>query len=353
MAIEILEQVPLAPFTTLEIGGPARYFARASAPDDVAEAIEWCRSRELPLFVLGGGSNLLIADSGYDGLVLHIESRGVLVETSGEIALLTASAGEEWDAFVDIAVSGNWAGVECLSGIPGSVGATPIQNVGAYGQEVSETVVRVDALDRQTLRMRSFTNDECRFGYRASLFKNLEPDRWIVLSVTYALRPDGEPSIKYPDLKAYLTSEGIGEPSLRDVRRAVLAVRAKKGMVLDPLDSDTRSAGSFFMNPVIDQQAYQLFLERARASVHEDARIPAYPAGAMMKLSAAWLIENAGFTKGESRGRVGLSTKHALAIVNRGGARAEEVVAFVTEIQERVRETFGVEIRPEPNFVGF
>jgi UDP-N-acetylmuramate dehydrogenase len=353
MTIEVQEHVALAQFTTLGIGGPARFFARATSADDVVEAIEWCRARELRLFVLGGGSNLLIADRGFDGLVLRIESRGVTVDSNGEVAIVNAAAGEEWDAFVETAVARSWAGVECLSGIPGSVGATPIQNVGAYGQEVSETVARVEALDRSTLRTRWFTNEECRFGYRASLFKNLEQDRWIVLSVTYALRPGGEPSIKYPELKAQLVADGIGEASLADVRRAVIAVRAKKGMVLDPADSDTRSAGSFFMNPIVDQQQYQSFLEQARARVPADARIPAFPSGERMKLSAAWMIENAGFAKGASRGRVGLSTKHALAIVNRGGARAEDVVAFVREIQERVRKAFGIEIHPEPNYVGF
>jgi UDP-N-acetylmuramate dehydrogenase len=345
--MRLQDNVPLAPLTTIGIGGPARFFFRAQTVDEISEALAWASENSKPVFILGGGSNLLISDDGFDGLVLQIDLHGITTEANvGTHAMVKVAAGEPWDGFVKYAVVRAWAGIECLAGIPGSTGATPIQNVGAYGQEVSETIVRVEALDRTSGRVVWFTNEECRFGYRSSLFKNVERERYVILSVTFRLRRGGEAAVKYPELQKYLEEKHISRTDLRGVRGAVITIRKRKGMVLDPHDPDTRSDGSFFMNPVMSAEAYA---ELAR--IAPDA--PHFPAGDDVKLSAAWLIEHAGFAKGFTHGNVGLSTKHSLAIVNRGGGRAAEVVELVRMIQDRVREKFGVELHPEPNFIGF
>ncbi|HKR63418.1 MAG TPA: UDP-N-acetylmuramate dehydrogenase [Thermoanaerobaculia bacterium] len=345
--MQIREHVPLAPLTTIGIGGPARYFFRAHNVDEISEALAWARDRDLRVFILGGGSNLLISDAGFDGLVIQLDLRGITIEANeGDTAVVKVAAGEKWDEFVKFAVLRAWAGIECLAGIPGSTGATPIQNVGAYGQDVSETIARVEALDRTTGRVVWFTNEECRFGYRSSLFKNVERERYIILSVTFRLRRGGAATVKYPELQKYVDEHRIALDDLRGVRGAVVAIRKRKGMVLDPADPDTRSDGSFFMNPVLTPEAYVDFAVRAKNA-------PYYPSDDGVKLSAAWLIEHAGFHKGFVHGNVGLSTKHTLAVINRGGGTATEVIELVRMIQEKVREAFGVEIHPEPNFIGF
>jgi UDP-N-acetylmuramate dehydrogenase len=349
MAVDqLLERdVPLAPMTTLGIGGPAKFFIRATTVDEVREALAWASDHQLRIFILGGGSNLLIADEGFDGLVIRIDLRGVTVQSVDDYAMVRVAAGEVWDEFVATAVANRWSGIECLSGIPGSAGATPIQNVGAYGQEVSETIARVEALDRTTSLVRSFTNWDCRFGYRSSLFKNYERDRWVVLSVTFRLKVGGSATVRYPELRRYLDERGIALDDLTHVRDAVIAIRKRKGMVLDPTDPDTRSDGSFFMNPILTAEQHDEFRRHAGT---EDA--PAFPSNdGTVKLSAAWLIEHAGFTKGFTHGNVGLSSKHSLAIINRGGGTAREVRELVAMIQEKVRDEFGVEIQPEPNFI--
>jgi len=331
--------VPLAPFTTLGIGGPATAFVRAHSVDDVRDAMAYAEAQSLPLLFLGGGSNVLIADEGFDGVVIRLELAGVTIESEDDdAAIVNVAAGEPWDDFVDFAVGSNWAGIECLSGIPGSTGATPIQNVGAYGQDVSETIIRVEVLDRDTGRVIDLTNWDCRFGYRSSLFKNVVPNRYVVVSVTFRLRRNGEPTIRYPELRKYV-DEHFSDAGLAEVRESVLAIRRRKGMVLDPADPDTRSDGSFFTNPVVP-------IDR----IPDGA--PHFPADEGVKLSAAWLIEHAGFTKGFVHGKVGLSTKHTLAVINRGGGTAREVIELVRMIQEKVRDAFGVELQPEPNFVG-
>jgi UDP-N-acetylmuramate dehydrogenase len=350
--LQIQRDLPLAPWTTLGIGGPARFFARAQSVDEILEALAWVDEQRVPLFILAGGSNVLIADEGFDGLVLQIDLHGVTVESEDRFAMVRVAAGEPWDAFVARAVESRWAGIECLSGIPGSTGATPIQNVGAYGQDVSETIVRVEVLERATRRVRTLTADECRFAYRSSIFKHDE--HYIVLSVTFRLTVDGPASVRYPELRTYLETRGESLEDLRHVRDAVIAIRRRKGMVLDPDDTDTRSDGSFFTNPIISAEEYERFLPRARAFVGEDAAVPAFPSrDGTVKLSAAWLIERAGFRKGHVHGNVGLSTKHTLAIVNRGGGMGREVLELVGLIQTRVTEAFGVALQPEPNFVGF
>lgn len=350
MTLDVRHGVSLAPFTTIGIGGPARHFVRVETIDELREALDWARSNDQPLFILGGGSNLLIADEGFAGLVVQLDLRGVTIESVDDHAIVRVAAGERWDDFVARAVRNGWAGIECLSGIPGSTGATPIQNVGAYGQEVSETIIRVEVLDRQEGIVKTLTNWECRFGYRASLFKNFERERYVVTAVTFRLKVDGPGALRYPELRRYVESQGIGESDLRGIRGAVIAIRKRKGMVIDPADPDTRSDGSFFMNPVVPAAEHESLLRR----IGEGEKPVAFPdAAGNVKLSAAWLIEHAGFEKGFTMGRAGLSTKHTLAVVNRGGATAGDVIALVDEIRSRVQEKFGIELHPEPNFIGF
>ena len=341
------ENVALAPLTTIGIGGPARWFFRATDVDALRGALEHAREQDLAVFLLGGGSNLVISDDGFDGLVIHLDLRGITLESEDEHVMVRVAAGEPWDPFVALAVQNGWAGIECLSGITGSTGATPIQNVGAYGQDVSETIARVEVLDRTTGLVATFTNEECRFGYRASRFKNHEPARYAVLGVTFRLRRNGSATVRYPELRRHLDEQGVAMDDLRAVRDAVIAIRKRKGMVIDPADPDTRSDGSFFMNPILSADDYDAFAART-------AEAPHFPAAdGTVKLSAAWLIEHAGFHKGFVHGNVGLSTKHTLAVINRGGGTAREVVELMEMIQRGVREKFGVEIHPEPNFIGF
>ena len=333
--------VPLAPLTTIGIGGPAKYFVPASTVDEIREAIAWASAIGETLFVLAGGSNLLIADEGVDGVVLRIDLRGTTVESEDHHSVIVkVAAAEPWDDFVATAVANRWAGIECLSGIPGSTGATPIQNVGAYGQDVSETIIRVEVVERDTGRVVTLTNWDCRFAYRSSVFKSAAKDRYVVLAVTFRLTPGGAPAVRYPELRKLVDDDA----GLQQVRDAVIAVRRRKGMVIDPADPDTRSDGSFFMNPIVSRATFERL-------AHPE--MPHFLSGDEMKLSAAWLIEHAGFHKGWTHGNVGLSTKHTLAIVNRGGGTAREVVQLVEMIQSKVRETFGVELHPEPNFIGF
>jgi UDP-N-acetylmuramate dehydrogenase len=350
------ENVPLAPLTTIGIGGPARWLAEVESIEQLVETLAWARGHDLPLFLLGGGSNVLIADEGFDGLVVRNGIVGIDTSHDGDAVRLRVGAGEPWDRIVERAVERRWGGVEALSGIPGSVGATPIQNVGAYGQEVAESIVSVEAVHLATGRSRTFTPEECRFEYRDSMFKREAKGEFAIVAVSFRLHPGQRPALRYPELQRYAEERFGGTPTLEQVREAVLAIRKRKGMVVDPSDPDSRSDGSFFTNPILSTDDYQAFLQRALASEPDLGadRIPAFPAGeGRVKLSAAWLIEHAGFGKGYGEGRAGLSTKHTLAIVNRGGARAVDVLGLVAEIQRAVANRFGVAVRPEPVFVGF
>lgn len=344
------ENVPLAPRTTLGVGGPARYFLQARSTDDVVAGVQFARSRQLPVFILGGGSNLVISDQGFPGLVLHIAVRGIdRREESGQ-AIFEAGAGETWDDLVARAVAADCAGIECLSGIPGTVGGTPVQNVGAYGQEVSETVTEVLALDLRDLQVRALCNEACGFAYRSSVFNTSERGRFVILRVTYALSPGGAPRIAYRDLKNHFAGRA-STPTLAETREAVRQIRRSKAMLIVPGEDDARSAGSFFKNPVVSPEDYERVRRRAQDLKLE---VPSYPAeGQTTKIPAAWLVERSGFHKGYTHGSVGISRKHALAIVNRGGATAADVIALMKEIQRGVRETFGLELHPEPVFVGF
>lgn len=344
--MEIQENIALAPLTTLQVGGRARFFVRAESVGHVKAAIQLCAEKKLPLFVLGGGSNLLISDKGWPGIVLQIGILGIEREKTH----FSVGAGENWDQFVAHCVAHNYAGVECLSGIPGSVGGTPVQNVGAYGQEVSETIVSVMAFDRHDNRVRELSTPDCGFGYRTSIFNTTERARYIILSVTYALKPGGSPALRYADLQKYFADRS-GEATLVEVRDAVRSIRANKGMLITPGDPDSRSAGSFFKNPVLTSTQYE---DVARRATERKLQLPSYPAlSHQKKISAAWLVENSGFKRGYVKGNAGISSKHALALVNRGSASAAEILALKDEIQNRVESVWGIRLEPEPVFVGF
>jgi len=350
----IQENVPLAPLTTLQVGGPARYFAELKREDEVREAAQFAKTRNLPLFVLGGGSNLVVADSGWPGLVLRIATGGITTpttpDTTGNAVLFSVGAGVNWDDFVAQAVAQNCAGVECLSGIPGSVGGTPVQNVGAYGQEVADTVESVRALDLQEDRIVVLPKPACGFRYRSSIFNSTECGRYIILRVNYRLKRGGAPSLHYADLQKHF-AERKTPPSLAETCEAVRAIRRAKGMLLVPGDEDCRSAGSFFKNPVLSEEQFRDLGERA---VSKGLEIPSYPAlNAQRKVSAAWLVEYSGFSKGYATGAAGISHKHALALINRGEAHASDIVELKDKIQHGVRKEWGILLEPEPVFVGF
>jgi UDP-N-acetylmuramate dehydrogenase len=341
-----LENVALAGYCTMGVGGAARYFVDAPDEAAVADALAWAHTRGLGARILGGGSNVLIADRGVDGLVIRLGLRGIETRADGGAVMLTAAAGEPWDDLVRFTVERGWAGLECLSGIPGLVGATPIQNVGAYGQDVSETITAVRALDRRGGRVITLAGAECGFAYRDSAFKSGEPGRWVVLAVTYRLIPGGAPAIRYADVERGLREAAVTAPTLADVRETVLRVRRSKSMVLDPGDPNRRSCGSFFTNPSVTVE------EAARIqAVVPEAAMPQWPQpDGRTKLSAAWLIERAGFARGHREGAVGLSTRHTLAVVAHDGARAADIAAFARHIQDVVAAKFGVRLTPEPVF---
>ena len=348
--MDIQENVPLAPLTTFQVGGPARYFVEAQSEPDVRAAVEQARSRSLPLFVLGGGSNLVIADSGFPGLVLKVALTGVTEQRQKGKVIFEVGAGEDWDSFVARAVAGECAGLECLSGIPGTVGGTPVQNVGAYGQEVKDTITSVRVLEVGSGEVRQLSNAECGFRYRSTMFNTTGRGRYIVLRVTFTLTSGGKPHIAYADLRKYF--EGRKDPpTLSETREAVRRVRLSKAMLIVPGDDDCRSAGSFFKNPILSQEK---FAEVEAAAARLSQTLPKWPAeGNRVKIPAAWLVEQAGFRKGFTRGAVGISRKHALAIVNRGTATAADIVALKDEVQKAVLGSFGIELQPEPVFVGF
>jgi UDP-N-acetylmuramate dehydrogenase len=344
-----IENASLASRTTLGVGGPARWFVKARDEATLLDALDWAAARGLPVRVLGGGSNVVVADAGVDALVVQVALRGVEALPAGPAMDVTAAAGEPWDELVGHAVARGWAGLECLSGIPGLVGATPIQNVGAYGQDVSQTVTELRAVDRKGRRHLTLTASDCRFGYRDSLFRSVESERYVVLAVTYRLAPGGAPAVRYAELGRHLEGRGLAAPTLAETRESVLAIRRAKSMVLEPDDENRRSCGSFFVNPVIAAAD----AARVAALAAPGGTMPQWPEpDGRVKLSAAWLIEHAGFTRGERVGPVGLSTRHTLAIVCHDGARAADVVAFARRVRERVAERFGVRLQPEPVFWG-
>ncbi|MGV1005927.1 MAG: UDP-N-acetylmuramate dehydrogenase [Candidatus Nanopelagicales bacterium] len=339
----------LADLTTLRVGGPAAEFGEASTRAELVARVRQSDSAGVPLLLIGGGSNLLVADAGFPGLVLRIATRGIreAPDPAGPgVALVTAQAGEPWDSFVAATLSAGLAGLEALSGIPGAVGATPIQNVGAYGAEVAQFVTEIEVLDRTTGGELVLPAEQAGFGYRSSLFKS-HPDRWVVLAVTFALtRGTDSAPVRYSELARTLGVEvGASAPAGR-VREAVLGLRRAKGMVLDGADPDTYSAGSFFTNPILP------------AAVAKELPVgaPRFPAGpGLVKTSAAWLISNAGFQRGfrvRPNAPAGLSTKHSLAVTNRGAATAADLLELAGVVRAGVAERFGILLEPEPVLVG-
>jgi UDP-N-acetylmuramate dehydrogenase len=342
--------VRLSDLTTLRLGGPPARYLEATSERALIEAATGADRAGEPLLVLAGGSNVVVADEGFPGTVVHVGTRGV----ARDAATLEVAAGEPWDPLVADCVAGGLAGVECLAGIPGSIGATPIQNVGAYGQEVAQTISAVRVLDRADGAVRALAPSECGFTYRSSAFKR-EPGRWVVLAVSFVLEASGRSApIRYPELARALGVAVGDRAPLADVREAVLALRRGKGMVLDPHDPDTVSAGSFFTNPILDADAFAALRARAAERLGPDAPPPAWPdADGHVKTSAAWLIERAGFHRGQGNPEgIAISSKHTLALTNRGAGTTAELVALAREIARGVRDAFGVALVPEPVFVG-
>ncbi|HEY7359296.1 MAG TPA: UDP-N-acetylmuramate dehydrogenase [Streptosporangiaceae bacterium] len=376
----VREQAVLADYTTLRLGGPARRLVEAASEAEIVAAVRAADERAEPLLVLGGGSNLVVADEGFPGTVVHVATGGVHhriaghgaggngAERNGAPVELTVAAGEDWDAVVAGCAGEGLAGIECLSGIPGQAGATPIQNVGAYGQEVAERIISVRVYDRARRAVIDLASADCGFGYRTSAFKRslqMAPaavtGRFVVLSVRFLLVRDPlSAPVRYPELARVLGLPEGGRAPLATVRSAVLGLRRGKGMVLDPGDPDTRSVGSFFVNPVLDRGRFAAVERAARALAGPGTRVPCYPAGdGRVKVPAAWLIEQAGFRKGYpaagaggSTGGARISSKHTLALVNPGEATTAGLLALAREIREGVRAAFGVELASEPVLVG-
>ena len=352
--LQIEHEVSLAPLTTLELGGTASSFANIDSLGMAKEALRWAGQHSQPVALLGGGSNVVVSDDGFAGMAIRVALRGIEIGEHSRRVLVTAAAGEPWDEFVEMTVAENLAGLECLSGIPGWVGATPIQNVGAYGQEVAAVIDGVRVLDLMTLEERTLGPEDCGFGYRTSGFREF-PGRFLILSVTFALERGGAPKVEYRELRRAL---GVGRaaPSLTEARRAVIELRRSKSMVIEDGDPNRRSVGSFFVNPVVDGALLAALDEQARASGAVDATesLPSFPAdGRRFKVPAAWLIEKAGFAKGLRRGAFGISSAHALAIVHHGGGTTRELIALARDIREGVRRRFDIELQPEPVFLGF
>ncbi len=354
--LNIQENVPLAPYTTLRIGGPARYFCEVTTEDGLLQAVKFARERRLEVFILGGGSNLLVADGGFDGLVIHVAIDHALSMGGGYInSRPTATpltyhvpAGLDWNAFVLRICEAGVSGIECLAGIPGLAGGAPIQNIGAYGQEVANRIHSVRALDLETLAFVTLPRDECGFAYRRSIFNSTCPGRYIVTSVTFSFDLDAAPNLSYPDLAKYFAECSSEEeaPTPLAVYHGVREIRHRKGMLLVEGEPDCRSAGSFFKNPVIPVST----LERIAASLKIDpAVIPNWPAGeGLTKVAAAWLLENAGFHKGFALGEAGISSRHTLALINRGHATAGDIIALRDRIRETVNARFGIQLEQEP-----
>ncbi|MFJ8072483.1 UDP-N-acetylmuramate dehydrogenase [Streptomyces sp. NPDC096176] len=345
-----LHDAPLAPLTTFRLGGPATRLVTATTDDEVIAAVREADEAGTPLLIIGGGSNLVIGDKGFEGTALRIATRGFELDGTR----LELGAGETWTDAVARTVEAGLAGIECLAGIPGSAGATPIQNVGAYGQEVSSTITEVIAYDRHGGETVTLANAECGFSYRHSRFKQ-DPDRYVVLRVRFLLEDAGGLSapVKYAETARVLGVEVGDRVPAATARETVLGLRAGKGMVLDPKDHDTWSAGSFFTNPILTAAEYEAFLVRVRDRLGDGIAPPAYPSGdGLTKTSAAWLIDKAGFTKGYGSGPARISTKHTLALTNRGEATTEDLLALAREVVAGVRDAFGVTLVNEPVTVG-
>jgi UDP-N-acetylmuramate dehydrogenase len=349
--------VTLAAHTTLGVGGPAWGFGEARDVEALRALLAEADAAARPVLILGEGSNLLVSDAGFAGLVIVPRDDALTFAEEGDAVRVRAAAGVRWDALVARTVEAGLAGLECLSGIPGLSGAAPIQNIGAYGQEVAEVLDVVEVLDRESGRAEHLPAAACGFGYRESAFKSRWRERYVVTALQLRLSRTAPPRLAYAELaRALPTLPADRGAALAAVRQAVLSIRRAKAMVLDPDDPDTRSAGSFFTNPLVSREDVERIADRLARSGLDPASMPRYPVagdGARVKLSAAWLIERSGFAKGARLGAAGLSSRHVLALVNRGGARAAELVTLAARIRRRVCDTFGVTLEPEPVFVGF
>lgn len=339
--------MPLAPLTNIRLGGPAAYFLECQTEDELRAALQFAARKALRVHLLGGGTNTVFADTGFPGLVVKIGLRGVVTAPAADTVLVTARAGEPWDDVVAYTVEQGMAGMECLSGIPGLVGATPMQNVGAYGQDVSQTITQVKTLERASGRMITFSRADCAFAYRSSRFKRRDRERYIITEVAFRLRTDGVPTVIYPQIieelggPAAAKKLGRGRRALQTVREAVIAVRRRKSMIADQADPHAHSCGSFFVNPI---------LTAAHAKELHQQGAPLFAAGVHYKVPAAWLIEHAGFRKGYRRGGVGISAHHPLALVNYSGTTAQ-LLALASKIQTAVRKKFGVALECEPDLI--
>jgi len=348
MSLRIQENVPLAPLTTFKVGGPARYFIEAETSGEVIEALQFAGEKKLPVCVIGGGSNILVSDDGFKGLVIVVKIKGIRHEKSGDNIIAAVGAGEDWSKFVEFAVGNGWAGLETLSGIPGSVGGAPVQNIGAYGAEASHVIKEVVAYDLEKHGVVRLDKKFMDFGYRKSIFNTKHPNRYIILEVVFEFKNGGEPSLVYHDLKLHF--EGKPKPNLKDVHLAVVEIRAKKGMVINPKFESYKSAGSFFKNPVVSKDVF----EKVQQKVDATAANWFWPQpDGLIKVSAAKLIELSGFKKGDRLGEAGISPKHALSLINLGNAKAADIIALAKKIINGVHDKFGIKIEPEVLLIGF
>jgi UDP-N-acetylmuramate dehydrogenase len=350
----IKENYPLSSLTTIGLGGPARYLIECSSVSEIKDAISVSYEKSLKFYVLSGGSNVVFPDKGFDGVVLLLKNKSEnfeIIEQDSDSITFKINAGENWDNFVKFAVDNGYSGIECLSGIPGSVGATPVQNVGAYGQEIKDVFVSLNALDANTLEEKTFSNAECKFNYRQSRFKKEDKGKYIITDVTLKLSKIEPPKIKYPELQKYISenTKYDSADSLREklkiVRESVIAIRKKKSMVIDSSDPNTKSCGSFFMNPILDEASYQNFLENAK-----ELNPPSFPSNGNYKIPAAWLIENSGFYKGYRYLGVGISENHTLALINHNGT-SRELLELANLIKGKVFEKFGLRLTTEPEII--
>lgn len=353
--LSVERNIPLHPHTTIRLGGPAAQWCVCRTVDELREAVHLSRDQQWRLFVLGGGSNTVFADEGFPGLVAKVELRGIDIQDDDDHVLITVAAGEWWDAFVQMTVEKGYAGVECLSGIPGSVGATPIQNVGAYGQEVKDTIVSVTVLDRTSLELHTILSRDCGFSYRTSRWKTVDAGKHIVTGVTFRLKKNGRPTIHYPEVRKVvessvdLASLSDGSEVLQVLRGVILSLRAKKSMVIDPEDVNSCSVGSFFLNPIVDRGALK-HVQTVWARIGDGSPVPSFPFGEQVKVPAAWLIERAGFKKGYGKDGVAISERHTLALVNRGGT-TRALMVLAEEIRYGVQKVFGLELEREANII--
>ena len=349
-ALIIRENVPLAGFTTFGIGGPAHRFVEVTTLEEAAQALALASEQGLPLFIIGGGSNLLISDNGFPGLVILNRIKGFSVARDGDSLLVTAGGGEDWQYFADRCVAEGWQGIECLVGIPGTVGGSPVQNIGAYGQEVSQTIVKVEALETASGDAVHFKKEQCGFGYRGSIFNSTEAGRHLITGVTFRLVSGGAPHVAYRELEERLTANAA--PTIGDVRDAILAIREGKGLLIRERIEYLKSAGSFFKNPVVTAEEYE-GIARVVEGTGGFTNWSWPMESGTVKLSAACLIQCAGFHRGYRKGALGISPHHSLIMVNLGEALAREIIGFATEVRKCVYERFGVTLVPEVCLIGF